>query len=194
MKDPSIQQKIKASKAWGESDDTILQIHREIWKNRTIIDPRLVYRRILGETGGTADPHLRQKGGSGYGLFQYTGGSYQKASHESRIKARYNKGEPPRLVQVKYYYDSYIKEAKEAADKGYGCNRKKKFADYTDLEKSSYLGIGGNKGCKNDTDLKLCDGNAGYRNSKACEAALPLLRGGTGAKPLCPSIPELEAS
>lgn len=120
----------------AEDKKTIELIHDTIWSHRETIDPRLVYHRMVGESMG--DPYASGGNGKYYGLFQYGG------SHKAAVQAlqRKNPGVSPRLLQVQYYYDKYVTAFVRDANNETGCKPGKKWASYTNLERSVYLNQG----------------------------------------------------
>lgn len=182
--EPSIAAALTPNRAYHENAMTIEQIHRYIWTYRRQIDPRLVYHRLVGESGG--DPFIVNRRSGAYGLFQFLGSPYRSPrTHRQLIEERYRQhpGVSPRLIQVEYYLSEYMQTAKRAADGGYGCNPRKNFSEYTNLEKVSYLGWGSCTQAAMRQELALCTTVASYRDG-SCEFSQEVIRGGD-AEPLC---------
>jgi hypothetical protein len=162
-----------------ETKESMKRMHQMILKKSKELemDPRLVYIRMLGEAGG--DPFLVQNikthtckkpsalsaPKSGFGMFQFTGGSYAAESikdmqDNEKLAADVRLG--TRETQVKYYLDVYVNKFKKAA-KYTKCA--KEFKQFTNLEKLAYLGIGACK--ETDRARKTVTLNNGYINSGA---------------------------
>lgn len=184
QRNEQIREIFQPDQEYNETSETINQIHRLIWSHREQLDPRLVYYRIIGESGG--DPFSVNPSSGAYGLFQFLGKPYgSNRTHRQIIESLYRQhpDKSPRLVQIEYYLKNYLKNFITAADSGYGCNRNKTYSEYTHLERVAYLGWGS---CSNATlqkELNLCTAVQSYRDG-ACEVAGELIRGARTA-PLC---------
>ncbi|AGH95646.1 hypothetical protein [Pseudobdellovibrio exovorus] len=169
---------------YNETSETIHQIHRLIWSYRHQLDPRLVYYRIIGESGG--DPFSINPSSGAYGLFQFLGKPYGSSrTHRQILESLYRQypNKSPRLIQVEYYLKDYLKIFVTAADSGYGCNRNKSYSEYSHLERVAYLGWGSCTEATLQKELNLCNTVDSYQNG-ACEIASALIRGARTA-PLC---------
>ena len=142
-KEPAIAELFTPNAQYKEDARTIELIHDTIWSHREDIDPRLVYHRIVGESHG--DPFVLSPDKKYYGLFQFGGRPYgSKQTHKQIIEGliRKNPRTSPRLIQIKYYLEQYLQNFITAADAGTGCNRDKKYHQYTNIERSTYLNYG----------------------------------------------------
>jgi len=182
--DPVIATRFTAQSEYHESNATIEAIELLIWNHRFEIDPRLVYYRMIGESN--LNPFAVNKSSGAYGLFQFLGkprGS--KKTYREILEAEYaaNPHASPRLIQVRYYLEHYLATAIEAADEGYGCVPSKNFAEYSDIEKSAYLGWGSCGKLALQKELNLCKNVSSYRDG-SCAFAGSLVRG-EPSKPVC---------
>ncbi len=181
-KEPKITDFLNAAKM-GESQSTIDEIHRLIWEHRSELDPRLVYYRMMGESGG--NPAAVHSSG-GYGMFQFTGKPYNsRLTYRQILEAQYreNPQMSRRLIQVRYYLKEYLQRFSSSADLGWGCKRNRMFSNYTHLEKAAYLGWGSCDIRTLEKEKRLCRINESYM-PVACSFATPLLLN-TGVIPLC---------
>lgn len=134
---PQINEVLAPRADYHETPQTIAQIHDLIWAHREELDPRLVYFRIIGESGGDAKaPGI----GHAYGLFQFT----DKAKRDVKrlLEKPENRHVSPRLIEVRYYLETYLQDYIEAADKGAGCRPGVKWAQMSNEEKLATLGLG----------------------------------------------------
>lgn len=172
-----------------ESRETMYEIHKLIWAYKDQIDPRLVYHRMLGETGGDNPDKDADNGDGGYGLFQFTGKPYGSSyTYKQILQAEYakNPGVSKSLIQVKYYLGNFVQAHKKAADGGYGCNPRKSWRMYTHLEKTAYLGWGRCDAGTMDFELRLCSRLDTYR-TRACPVSNDLVLA-RNPQPLCDNV------
>jgi hypothetical protein len=112
-------------------------------------DPRIIFHRMVGEARG--NPDIKNKSSGAYGIFQFLGAFYKKEKHTTRVKKMYPKNSTKyqrQFTQVKYYVESFLTEAIQAA--GYSdCrstkktrNGKKNWELMSTLHKITYLGWG----------------------------------------------------
>lgn len=181
---PAIQQALAPNARYKETVQSVEQIHQLIWSYRHQIDPRLVYYRILGESGG--NPFAENPSSGAYGLVQFLGRPYRSPrTHRQLIEAQYRArpNTSVRLIQIEYYLTQYLQLAARAADGGYGCNRSKDFDEYTNMEKVTYLGWGSCNSNAVSSERGLCRNVHTYRT-----VACPLFAGvveGRDRTPLC---------
>lgn len=179
---PAIAGALAPSHKFNETPEDIMAMHRLIYAHRNDIDPRLVYYRLLGESRG--NPYAVNPSSGAYGMFQLLGKPFgSRQTYRQILEDLYRKSprSSPRMIQIEYYLNHYVANFKRAADQGYGCIRKK-FDEYSDLEKVSYLGWGGCKAANLANELNLCKRNASYRTG-GCSFTTPLFSG--HAIPLC---------
>lgn len=172
-----------------ESRETMYEIHKIIWAYKDQVDPRLVYHRMFGETNGDNPEKDADNGDGGYGLFQFTGKPYgSKYTYKQILQAEYakNPGESKSLIQVKYYLANYVQAFKKAADGGYGCNQRKSWRMYTNLEKAAYLAWGKCDASMMDHELRLCQRVWTYKH-RACQISNDLIAA-RNPQPLCDNL------
>lgn len=189
LTDPNISAILKPEARYNEDANSIRRLHELIWSHRDTIDPRLVYYRILGESRGQSEA----KSGSGaYGLFQFTDPNIKR---RLRAKIAQNPKESPRYIQVKFYFDEYVRPALNSANAGAGCsiNRKakavitKKWNSYSNLEKTAYLGMNDCSPKGLATERRRCEISGQYK-----EIACPFAKNTIRALPDLPLCPTLE--
>lgn len=182
--DPVIKRYLAPDPEFNETANTIEQMHQLIWSFRPLIDPRLVYYRMIGESG--ADPFAINPSSKAYGMFQFLGSPYRDPkSHRQHIEDMYRDrpNESPRLLQLEYYLKNYVMAYIAAANMGVGCNRNKKFIEYTNLEKVSYLGWGScTQSVMQNKELAHCQDSEDYNG--ACAFTSDLLTE-SNPLPLC---------
>ncbi len=180
--DPVISKYLQPRATDHETLETIRQMEQMIYDSRELIDPRLVYHRIVGESRGIAEIHNRRSGA--YGMFQFLGhpyGSHQ--SYESILRSLYAKspGVSHRMIQLKYYLEVFVPKAAKAANQGNGCDRHKSFANYSNLEKVAYLGWGSCDAATLKREVSLSRRASSYR--EACTFSSAAIQG--RAEPIC---------
>ena len=181
--DPVISRILAPQATFHETPATIAEMHQLIFDHRDVIDPRLIYHRIVGESMG--QPEAVNKKDGGYGLFQFTGRPWHSRYTYRQILQqlyRRNPGVSHRLIQLKYYLDVYLPTAVSVVDAGYGCNRAKTFNAYTNLEKVSYLGWGSCSTHAMWKERQLCSTLASYHY--ACQFSQATILG-SNREPLC---------
>ena len=202
-KEPAIAEIFLPKENYKKAEDqkTIQLIHDTIWAHREDIDPRLVYHRMVGESHG--DPFVLSPDKKYYGLFQFGGKPYgSNLTHKQIIEGLYRKnpGVSPRLIQVKYYLEQYLQSFIEAADNGTGCNRDKKYHQYTNLEKSTYLNYGACNRAAMNREIAKCSKPSDAPYAKACGFSYGVTRGyasrvcerqNPGTRPSRPTRPAL---
>lgn len=179
-KDPMIQKFFQPNPKFHEDAKTMQLIHDTIWSHREDIDPRLVYHRMIGEAMG--DPYVQSPDKKYYGLFQFGGvlagtGKTQKSIIQSLYKQ--NPRVSPRLVQVRYYLETYLPRFKNDADAGRGCKSGKTWASYTNLERAVYLNQGRCNSALLAHERAYCTSKSPNKNytNFSCSFAKPVLDG-----------------
>jgi hypothetical protein len=180
---PEINKALTPVPEFHENAATINLIHDHIWAHRNEIDPRLVYHRIVGETGGDPKKVLSRGLGGAYGIFQFSQERQfgMKDTPEQALKKLYkaNPNVSPRLIQVRYYLETYVQNSIRAADSPRGaCGVFKKFKQYSNLEKAAYLGFGCEK-TRLAHEASLCTKVATYREG-SCKFSKTFIRNNTG--------------
>lgn len=184
--DPVLQEVLRPQARYHETQNTIEIIHELIWSVHNEIDPRLIYHRLVGESGGR--PHIVNPSSGAYGLFQFLGRPYRSAVTHRQIVEQLERENPnisPRLIQVRYYIEHYLRDAINAADQGYGgrgCPRNQNFSEYSNLQKVAYLGWGSCTQRALQQELALCENVASYR--QACTFSREVIAD-DGEEPLC---------
>ena len=156
----------KIDKRLNENDEIIKKIHAKIREGalKYHYDPRLIYGHMLGES--QADPFKPQAdGGGGYGLFQFMDHSFRRKCDQPQNH--------PRLCQVEYYVDVYMRNYVQKSLNAKNCPRGKEWMEFSTLDKSSYLDLGQ---CGLGGSLReKCLTSGGYQWTKGCKLIMQVI-------------------
>lgn len=156
----------KIDKRLNEDEEIIKKIHAKIREGALMYhyDPRLIYGHMLGES--QADPFKPQgDGGAGYGLFQFSNHSFRRQCDQSKNH--------PRLCQVNYYVDVYMRNWAQKSLNAKGCPKGKQWMEFSTIDKASYLDLGQ---CGLDGSLReKCLTGGAYQWTKGCKLIMQVI-------------------